>query len=366
MKKWLFTIVLIFAFSMSGFITAFASIQWYQGQYVLFNYSIEKTDDDLEVYYMHYYIEYTQSNSHPSFDPSICVCKGDNVFYGFTFNVNDSPEKEEKDENGNIIYYREGKMEIPKSLPDGTDFTEWDKTYVQWFYLLNDGSIEQSEVLGDLVGPEPTLTPTPTPKPTVTSTPTPSPTVTSTPVPSPTNTPTPTCTPTPTNTPTPTPTPTPELKLKAYVDNNQAVAEYYTGGCTPVKSMIEFYMLDLATNSTLKIDGETFLSGAGSRTDAMELGKIYRYKLTYVYQRSGIQYTEEIWSGDLTLVDHELEDYKTNGQVINFRTLMLWLWEDVMELTIPIEGFNIKARTLFIWILIASAGVFFFKKWNGS
>ena len=362
MKKCVFVIIVMASLALSGLFTVFAGVQWYQGEYVLFTYYYGESDDD--VYYIHYYIELTQSNFHPLHTPSICAKKGSMVCWGPSFESSQFYENEKIDEDGNTVYYLEGVQSFPKVLPDGTDFTEPDKIYLQWFYLLNDGTVEETEILGDVV--EPTPIPTPSPKPTATSTPTPKPTVTNTPVPSPTNTPMPTNTPTPTSTPTPSPTPTPELKLKAYVDNNQAVAEYYTGGCTPVKSMIEFYMIDLAANSTLKIDGETFLSGAGSRTDSMQLGKVFRYKLTYVYQRSGVQYTEEIWSGDLTLVDEELEDYRATGQVNNFRTLILWIWEEVMEINVPIEGFNLKMRNLFIWIMIASIAVVFYKKWNGG
>lgn len=223
--------------------------------------------------------------------------------------------------------------------------------------------------LPDSSSPTPSATPTqkptatPTPKPT--STPTPRPT--STPKPTPTPKPTSTPKPTPTNTPTPTPSPTPAptLQLKAYVDNNTAVAEYYTGGCTPVKSMIEYY--EVGTGTLLsKLNSETFLSGAGTMENFMEPGKVYRYKLTYIYQHDGIQYEKFLWSDDLSIKDQELEDYRESGKITNFRTLMLYTWENIMDIDIPVEGFELKARDLFIWIMVASLAIFFWRRWNGG
>lgn len=370
MKKWIFLIIFVLVF-ITGSVVVYAGVRVINGEYIKFYYTeVEETDD---AYFVDCHVEFTYSLFHPSYSPSIVVKKGYENFFAYTIeNPHQLPEREleEPDDNGNTYeYYLNVTIKIPKTLPDGTDFTNYDGIYFRFFSLNNDGTTEtHMDLEADLVTPDPTKTPTPTPTtapdPTATPEPTATTAPTATPEPSPTNTPKPT----PTNTPTPTPSPTPApiLRLNAYVDGNKAVAEYYTGGCTPVKSSIEYYEVDVLTDSLMKIDGETFLSGEGSRTDSMVAGKTYRYKLTYTYRRSGVQYTEEIWSGDLMIIDQELEDYRSTGQINNYRTLILYIWENLMELKIPIEGFNIKIRTLFIWIMIASLGVFFFKKWNGG
>lgn len=204
--------------------------------------------------------------------------------------------------------------------------------------------------------PDLSATPTPTSTPEPTPTNTPKPTPTNTPVPTPTNTPvpTPTNTPIPTNTPTPTPTPGPTLELNAFVDDTIAVAQYYTGGCSPVKSIIEFYEVVETADILTRTNSETFLSGTGTMRNTMIPGKVYRYKLTYIYQRDGIQYEDFLWSQDLSIVDQELEDYRNNGKITNFRTAMICVWEQFMTLELPVEGFHISFKELFIWGMVAS------------
>lgn len=169
--------------------------------------------------------------------------------------------------------------------------------------------------------------------------------------------------PTPKNTPTPTPTPGAVLELNAFADNKTAVAQYYTGGCEPVKSIIEFYEVDAVTDILTKVNSENFVSGAGTMRNTMTPGKVYRYKLTYVFQRDGIQYEKFLWSDDLTCVDQELEDFRKNGKITNFRTLMIYTWENILSLELPIEGFHISFQTLFIWLMIAVVLIWFFKKY---
>ena len=170
--------------------------------------------------------------------------------------------------------------------------------------------------------------------------------------------------PTPTNTPTPTPTPGPILELNAFVTSKDAVAQYRTGGCTPVKSLIEFYEVDTSTDILTKVNSEQFLSGSGTMRNTMTPGKVYRYKLTYVFQRDGIQYEKFIWSDDLTIVDQELEDYRSNKKITNFRTLMLYIWEEFMSLELLVEGFNISFQAIFIWGMVAVVIIWFIKKYN--
>ncbi len=169
---------------------------------------------------------------------------------------------------------------------------------------------------------------------------------------------------TPEITPEPTPTEAPILELNAFVTSKDAVAQYKTGGCTPVRSTIEFYEVDTAADILSKINSEQFISGSGTMRNTMTPGKVYRYKLTYVYQRDGIQYEKFLWSDDLTIVDQELEDYRSNKRITNFRTLMLYVWEDVMSLELPIEGFNISFQTWYIWLMVALALIWFIKKYN--
>ncbi|MBO5177713.1 MAG: hypothetical protein J6C07_09665 [Lachnospiraceae bacterium] len=170
--------------------------------------------------------------------------------------------------------------------------------------------------------------------------------------------------PTPTNTPTPTPTPGPILELNAFVNSKDAVAQYRTGGCTPVKSLIEFYEVNTSADILTKINSEQFLSGSGTMRNTMTPGKVYRYKLTYVFQRDGIQYEKFLWSDDLTIVDQELEDYRSNKKITNFRTLMLYVWEEVMSLELPVEGFKIEYKQIFIWTMLAAILIYFFKLWT--
>ena len=170
--------------------------------------------------------------------------------------------------------------------------------------------------------------------------------------------------PTPTNTPTPTPTPGPILELNAFVTSKDAVAQYRTGGCTPIRSTIEFYEVDTSADILTKVNSEEFLSGTGTMRNTMIPGKVYRYKLTYIFQRDSVQFEKYLWSDDLTIIDQELEDYRSNKKITNFRTLMLYVWEDVMKLEIPIEGFHISFQSLFIWVMVAVVLIWFIKKYN--
>ena len=130
--------------------------------------------------------------------------------------------------------------------------------------------------------------------------------------------------------------------------------------------IIEFYEVDRLSDSVMKLDGENFLSGAGTRSDNMEPGKWYRYKLTYIFERDGVIFERYIWSEDLTITDKELDDYNQTGKITNFRTLILFIWNDLMDLEIPVEGYHVKIRSLFLWIMIAGLGIWFYKKWNGG
>lgn len=347
MKKWIWTLLLFLFIVTTGVREVYANILWSGGEYILFQYTI---DDGEDSYFLNYYIEYTVSNLHPTYSSAIEIKRDDSIYHAFSFDNLSASEK--RDEDNNIVYYLEGTIEVPDSM----GYRDPDKIYLYLIFLENDGSFSTYELEGDV----PEVTATPTPEPTPEETPTPEPTPTETPTP--TNTPTPT----PTNTPTPTPTPAPILELNAFVSDSTAVAQYYTGGCTPVKSTIEFYEVYTTADVLSKVNSESFVSGAGTVRNVMTPGKVYRYKLTYVYQRDGVQYEKYLWSDDLTVVDQELEDYRNSGKITNFRTLMMYIWENAMELEIPIEGYHLKFKYLFIWIMIASLGIFFWRKWNGS
>lgn len=367
MKKYLFMIICFFMLLSSGISVVYANIVWTLGQYISFGYYFTEAEPGQNSYYLHYDIEYTYNKFYSNIHPSIIVKKGNNEYFALTFDPADSIAKGEKDSKGYDIYYLKGTVDVPVVLADGTDFTSPERVFIRVHgYDLHDER-EEFEVDGSFTLPKPTATPKPTSTPKPTATPKPDPTATPKPTSTPTPKPTATPKPTPTNTPTPTPSPTPApiLRLDAAANNNTAKADYYTGGCTPIKSTIEFYEIDMLTGEPMKIAGESFISGSGSRSDLMEPGKLYRYKLTYVYERSGVQFTEVLWSIDLRCVDQELEDYRERGQVNNFRTLILCIWEEFMEIGIPIDGFNLKFRSFYIWIMIAGLAVFFFKKWNG-
>jgi len=211
--------------------------------------------------------------------------------------------------------------------------------------------------------PTPTNTPTPTPTntPVPTATNTPVPTATNTPTPTVANTPTPSCTPLPTNSPTPSPTPTigPDMVLDVDLDGTATTAAYYTGGYSPVFSYIELYEI---SGYEILLEREQFLSGSGTRTDTLQKGKTYRYKLTYIFDDNGSRYTRELWSDDIYVADPELDDYLQSGKIYNFRTLIAYIWDDVFELELPVEGFRIKFKTIFIWVMVAGAIIVFFKK----
>lgn len=200
--------------------------------------------------------------------------------------------------------------------------------------------------------PKPTSTPVPTATPTPKPTSTPAPTATSTPIP--TNTPAPTETPTPKPTNTPTPTPAPTLYLNAYLDQyNCAVAEYETGGCTPVSSSIEFYQV--SNGSTLLLNQESFVSGSGTKINFTNVAgissKVFQYKLTYTYQRNGFQYTESVWSDYLTLED----DYKYDGSgITSFPELVDYVWNYLFEVELSLEGFTFTLKQMFFYFTLAS------------
>ena len=229
----------------------------------------------------------------------------------------------------------------------------------------------------------PTVVPTSTSVPTATSTPVP--TVTNTPTPRPTNTPVPTATstprptstpvptetstpvPTPTNTPVPTatstPTPGPILYLNAYVDEydrdmweyHDAVAEYETGGFTPVKSIIALYEVESRTSyAGSLVEQKIYVSGSGSMTVPMVLGKMYRYKLMYTYIRDGIQCTEFIWSDVLEYADNAWnEGYNATGKIETFKDLMFFIWYDLLVLNLNVEGFQFSIKSFYIWLMLA-------------
>ena len=213
------------------------------------------------------------------------------------------------------------------------------------------------------VTPTPTNTPTPTPKPTETI-PTPEPTETI-PTPEPTEI---TPTPEPTETiPTPTPVIPPDIDINAYVSGWNVIAEYnIINGYIPISATITLYQIDNNGNK-IAIDSDILISNNGSITININPTYNYQYKISYTYEcEDGNQYTDEEWSDILKPEDEELDNYRENPRIYNLRTLMLYIWENVMELTIPIEGFEIPIKTLFIWIIIASLLVFFYRKFSGT
>ncbi len=211
--------------------------------------------------------------------------------------------------------------------------------------------------------PVPTVTNTPTPRPTATPRPTNTPAPTATP--RPTNTPAPTATPRPTNTPvptptptsTPTPTPTPAavLELNVYADGSELVAEYYTGGCIPVRSSIEYHTKpdENDTGYTGMLNSKTFLSGNGVMREQMEAGYWYAYKLTYVYERDGIQRTEFIWSDWMRYEEDEYSGYFADGSIKDFKDLMNFIWFDLFDLPLKADGFQFSFKSFYMWILVA-------------
>ena len=195
------------------------------------------------------------------------------------------------------------------------------------------------------------------PKPTLTTAPT------ATPEPTPTNTPKPT----PTNTPTPTPSPTPEaeLYLNAYVNgSDEAVAEYATGGCDSVKSVIALYEVSEKQPflDRIVVAQEVFIDGSGSMKQSIQPGKLYKYKLTYTYVIDGIQYEKYVWSDFLSIID----DYVYDGGIRTFRDLMYFVWYDLFEIDMEVEGFNFSLKSIYLWLLIAGVMAFLiFKKLRG-
>ncbi len=205
------------------------------------------------------------------------------------------------------------------------------------------------------VTPTPSNTPTPTPEPDDT-TPTPEPDDT-TPTPEPTET-----------IPSPTPVIPPNIKIHAYVSGWNVIAEYdieHIDGYTPINSTITLYQIDDNGNK-IAIDADVLINNNGLISINVNPTYNYQYNISYTYEdEEGNQHTEEEWSDIVKPEDEELDNYRENPHIYNLRTLMLYIWEEVMELTIPIEGFEISIKTLFIWIIIASLLVFFYKKFSG-
>ncbi len=215
---------------------------------------------------------------------------------------------------------------------------------------------------------------TPTPIPTVTPSPTPTniPTPTSkpdeiTPTPEPDDT---TPTPEPTETiPSPTPIIPPNINIHAYVSGWNVIAEYEIDNIdayTLINSTITLYQIDDNGNK-IAIDADILINNNGSISININPTYNYQYNISYTYEdEDGNQYTEEEWSDIVKPEDEELDNYREHPRIYNLRTLMLYVWENVMELTIPIEGFEISIKTLFIWVLIAMLLVFFYRKFSGS
>lgn len=356
MKKYFFTLVFIFFVSVTGFIQVYANVTNFRGYWSKFYYSISEVEG-ASYYYLNYTFEYTQKYFDESKAPVIYVEK-DYKYVTKVLSYSEASVRDYTDEKGNTIYYFEEVLKIPVRDSSGNSFVDPDKVFIALHYLELDGSSSSYSLFGDLIEAEPT------PKPT--NTPTPTPTPTNTPIPTVTPEPTPTNTPKLTSTPKPSPTPAPKLELNAFVSGSTAVAQYYTGGCTPVKSTIEFFEVDSLVGSLSKINSETFVSGAGTMRNSMVPGKAYRYKLTYVYNRDGVQYEDFLWSDDLVIIDQELAEYRNNGKIHNFRTLMLYTWENILEIELPIEGFHISFKSLFIWFMIAVLAIYFWRRWNGG
>lgn len=351
MKKWVFLslVFLMILFSSSKFV--YANVVWILGDFYKFSYTTENKNDSVEYTF---YVEISGFDRMDfTYKPSIKLVDST----GYTHTLKDISKGD-----FTLVYDESLGKEVAHwtGVNSITSDIDVQRVYLKVYYINSDGTQENASINGDNVAP--VITPTPKP----TSTPTPKPT--STPTPKPTNIPTPTPTnvptPKPTNTPTPTPTPTPLLELYAYTTQNDAVAQYKTGGFIPIKSVIEFYEIDKVSGSKLKLDSYEFLSGSGIRRNSLIPGKVYRYKLTYIYEQDGVQYEKFIWSNDLSIIDKELEDYRTNKKITNFRTLMIYMWEDFLALELPIEGFNISFQTLLIWFMVASAIVLLFKWYN--
>lgn len=166
-------------------------------------------------------------------------------------------------------------------------------------------------------------------------------------------------------TPTPTPIPAPSLELNAYIEEGQAIAKYSVNGSTLVSSYIEFYEKSTLTNSEILINSEEFVSGSGSAKERMEPGKNYYYRLYCVYEQDGVQYEKEILSDNLMIADMELEDYRENGKITNFRTLILYIWEKFMALELTIEGYTVSFQQLFVYSMAAILVVSLLKGYSG-
>ena len=117
----------------------------------------------------------------------------------------------------------------------------------------------------------------------------------------------------------------------------------------------------------IAIDADILINNNGSISVNVNPTYNYQYNISYTYEdEEGNQYTEEEWSDIVKPEDEELENYRENPHIYNLRTLMLYVWENLMELTIPIEGFEISIKTLFIWIIIASLLVLFYRRFSGA
>lgn len=363
MKKKLFillTLIMVLLMSVSVVLAGELRKLYIGDGYVSFGYFIEYREDDDEDFYLHYFIEFTFTDFYDGTRPSVNLREDDLDVTCAWFDCATAEILDEKDEDGNTIYYVEGVVNVPYSL--GVSHPDYAFLNIP---IANEDSLfgyDLFELDGEIYNPDPTPAPTSTPTPTNTPEPTatPKPDPTATPEPTPTNTPVPT----PTNTPTPTPSPTPAplLYLNAYIDEyDNAVAEYSTGGCTPVKSIIALYEVpDRETLGGSVVEQEVFVSGSGVMEEPAVMGKLYRYKLTYTFIQDGVQRTKFLWSDVLEVTD----DYVATGDIRNFRDLMYFIWYDLFSLDMLLEDkFSFSIKSFYLWILIAGVLlVLIFKK----
>ncbi len=198
--------------------------------------------------------------------------------------------------------------------------------YYKYVYFTLDGDIPNLEPT-----PEPTVKPTPTP----------------------------TIKPTPEVTPDVTPEPEPVVTLNVNVNGFDSVSTYYTGGMDSVSSYfeIQWYMYGKDDPDGIydTMDRVSFVDGRGTYKYTLTRGEWYRAMVSYTYLDSdGVEQTKEVYSDFF-------QGYEGGNPIViwNLKSLLEWVWNELMELELTYEGFTISFKQLFLFALIAPTLILF-------
>ena len=175
-------------------------------------------------------------------------------------------------------------------------------------------------------------------------------------------TPEPTLEPTATSTPKPTPTSAPVVTLDVSLDGLESDFDYYTGGCDSVSSYFEIrYFVNGSDDPDGiydTVDRVTFVDGKGSYSYILSNGEDYQAVVSYTYlDTSGTKQTKVVYSEFFQAGGAPVG---SNPKVIwNLKSLMAWVWNDLMEIPITYEGFTVTFKQIFLFSMVAPTIILF-------